>query len=568
MLSFPLSVLFYFVQNRNFPARIVIIFFSAVFSFMILLNLTDIFYYPYALQRSTTELLYIIRNPFRNFELLYFLTVVVIILIYISITGLFYFWISHFYKDINNKSKVNSSVLIFFTLCFLFFFTGTNKWLPTYPLLYLKSNELPLVQNSFHNFFYSLYRRSDTEINIPGKKKIVSRGSDGVSLLNINMDSDLSKKRNIVLFIMESVPHDFFNASSPYKVKMPFLDSLVSQSTFFNKSYSYSRQSNKGITAILAGIPTITEVPLYHSGYSNIPMTHIGNVLESQGYHSSFFIGDNYDDFGFAKCINWLGIQQYYCMSDVPGYKKMQKHTMGLHDHYMLNFMVEKLNKQKEPFLTINYNISTHYPYDTPSDFDEPFPDINRTSGMKSMSYYNYSLESFFKNAKKQSWFNNTVFIFCSDHWMLPDINNKMQAGEESSFRIALFIYDPQNTKPAINNYPVSQFDVFNTILHYSNYKKPYISYGKNLLQSESDQNRVIFSRNNNIIYQVFDSSYVLGYNVIQGKVEYCYNYELDKTQIYNLAADTSNVNVKRLTQEMKDYLYTAYRQYEQHIVQ
>ena len=74
--------------------------------------------------------------------------------------------------------------------------------------------------------------------------------------------------------------------------------------------------------------------------------------LQKKNYISSFFIGDNYDDFGFAQFCKWMGIQHYYCMEDIPGYQQMEKHTMGLHDEYVLRFMEKKLNNMQQPFFT------------------------------------------------------------------------------------------------------------------------------------------------------------------------------------------------------------------------
>ena len=93
-------------------------------------------------------------------------------------------------------------------------------------------------------------------------------------------------KKNIVLFIMESVPYDFFDSSGAYKVSMPFFDSLMQKSTFFNNAFCYAHESNKGITAILTGIPTLSDIPLYHSPYVNMPFTPIGTALKKINYQS------------------------------------------------------------------------------------------------------------------------------------------------------------------------------------------------------------------------------------------------------------------------------------------
>ena len=61
--------------------------------------------------------------------------------------------------------------------------------------------------------------------------------------------------------------------------------------------------------------------------------------------------------------------------------------------------------------------------------------------------------------AKNKSWFNNTVFVFCADHWSQPnDLHDPIDP--EKSFRIPLFIYDPQNPVKKIHSSPVSQLDI------------------------------------------------------------------------------------------------------------
>ena len=561
ILTVPLTVLFFLFKNKSTILKIINIIFSALFSFMVLLNAIDIFYFPFKLQRADAELLYVLRNPFNEVNFIYFATAALIVITFIFLGLLFYTWIALFDKSNRFRNSEGASMLFFIAVCFLFFISGTKKLVPTYPLVNLSYNQLPLVQNSFHQFVYSLFRKNESLIfneayirNLPDSTRL------NILKRNEANDND-STKKNIVLFIMESVPYDFFDSSSRYKVKMPFLDSLVTKSTFFTHSFSYSYNSNKGITAILAGTPTLTEIPLYHSAYTSIPMTHVGSVLRDEGYKSAFFIGDNYDDFGFAKCVNWLGIQRYYSMEDVPGYQHLEKHTMGLHDEFVLHFMSSTIDELSQPFFATDFNISTHFPGNVPSTFMEKYQSVNTTSRMKTMSYYNECLSEFFKKAKEKPWYKNTVFIFCSDHWMYPDFNN-LKNDVEKNFRIATFIFDPRKNKQQIINTPVSQFDVMNTILHIGNNKKEFISYGEDLLQMPPDSNRIVFAKANDILYQAFDSSYVLGFNVVQGKPEFCYNYVNDRARKNNLIDSGNSENVKRLTEKMKAFLHTGYVQY------
>ncbi len=562
VIAIPLTFFSFLFKKNKAILKAIAVLFGALFSFMVLLNAIDIFYFPFKLQRADAELLYVLRNPFHEVNVTYFLFAILIIIAFILFAILLYTWISLFNKSNRFRHSEVASFLFFSIICLIVFISGQKKLAPTYPLVNIDYNQLPLVQNSFHQFVYSLFRKNESIIfNEDYIHKLPD--STRLSIIKNNvLELKDSSRKNVVLFIMESIPYDFFDTSSVYKVKMPFIDSIVKKSIFFTKCFSYSYNSNKGITAILAGTPTLTEIPLYHSAYTSIPLTHIGSALGTQGYGSAFFIGDNYDDFGFAKCVNWLGIQHYYCMTDVPGYQHMEKHTMGLHDEFVLDFMKDKIDQLKQPFLAVDFNISTHFPGNLPSTFTEKYPSINRTARMKTMSYYSECLSDFFKTASRQPWYKNTVFIFCSDHWMYPDFSN-LKSDVEKNFRIATFIFDPQKNAQTVINTPISQLDILNTVLHISNYKKKFISYGEDLLQIPPDSNRVVFAKANNILYQAFDSSYVLGFNVVQGKPEFCYNYIKDTERKYNLIDSGNNENVERLLKKMKAFLHTGYIQYE-----
>lgn len=558
LLLLPVIILF-FIKKKNAVTKIISLIFSLPLAFLYSINLADVFYYPFKLQRSDAELLFVLRNPFENINNGYFYYFLLSLIGFALFTFISYRWlIKYSQKQVTTNFKALPVAVLAF-LFIVYFICGSKLFIPTYPLVDLPFYQLPLAQNSLHTFAYSLFRKKSSTIF---SNKFLKSGKQTVDKLIKKNTTVSAKKKNIVLFIMESVPFDFFDAESKYKAQLPFFDSLLTKSTFFNNCFSYSHNSNKGITAILSGAPTLTEIPLYHSGFTGIPITHTGTVLANQGYQSSFFIGDNYDDFGFAKAVGWLGIEHYYCKSDVPNYKQLPQHTMGLHDQYVLGFMQAKLANMEQPFFAVNFNISTHIPNDLPEEYEKNHPSSAATKQMKSTEYYDWCLQNFFAEAKHKDWFKESVFIFISDHWMYPDLNNPVD-GIVQNFRIPLIIYDPQNPIAAKIETPVSQLDIVNTLLYYGAYKNEYISYGTNLTTVPTNANRTVFAKENNIIYQAFDSSYVLGFNTVSGLPEYFYNYKNDKDQKLNLIHQSENPSLQRLSAEMKTFLRTAYRQYQ-----
>lgn len=562
LVNLPLFI-FFLVAGKLLRSRFIkvsiITIFTFINTFLLLLNTVDIFYYRFHLQRADADLLYVLRNPFVSGTLNVLLIILAIIVFSFCIAWFIYTGILKMIQSEKLVTRFLPTNILLIVFLSLFYLSGTKKIVPTYPLTALEAVQLPVAQNSFHTFIYSLYRKDETAL--PTQNYMSPAQQESLFTIHKKDSSASSTKKNIVLFIMESVPFDFFDSSSRYKVTMPFLDSLVNKSTYFNNAFSFSYNSNKGITAILAGIPTITDIPLFHSNYTSISRTAIGKALAKNNYTSSFFIGDNYDDFGFAQCCKWLGIQHYYCMQDIPGNQQMEKHSMGLHDEYVLNFMLQKIGTLQQPFFAVQYNISTHYPFDIPKSYVDKNSNPNTTEPMRSMQYYNDCLQHFFANAAKQEWYNNTVFIFCADHWAQPDSKN-IKVDEVASFRIPVFIYEPDKEKKMTISSTVSQLDVLNTVLHFSNFQDSFISYGINLTDTLLKPHRIVYNKINNAVYQAINDEYVLGFNAIEGKALYCYAYKKDTEKKNNLIGRFTLPATDSMILHMKAFLQTASTHY------
>ena len=536
--------------------------FVSVNSLILLINLGDIFYFPFHFQRANADLLFVLKHPLSQL----FRQPFPVILCIVLGTVLVIFFCSKlcrsFFRAFTAGNRALASLLLLLAAFGLLSLNRTalnSSLLPTRPLVELNSSQLLVVQNSMHTFLYSVFRSEGSSLLI---RYMPDEQCDSLMPVRKTLATSLSdsSRRNVVLFIMESVAYDFFDGSGPYKVQMPFFDSLLQKSSFYYRAFCYAHQSNKGITAILAGIPTLSDIPVYHSAGVNMPVTRLGTILRNNGYRSLFCIGDDHDDFGFAKCVNWLGFDQYYSKEDIPGYRNLPRHTMGIQDEFVLGFFEKKISEADQPFLAVQYNISTHYPYDLPEDFKQSFP-AHYTRPMKSMAYYDRCLGQFFAKAEKEPWFRNTVFLFCSDHWLVPDDTRK-NFNAFSGYRIPIILYDPAHPEKKTISRPVSQFDIPGTILGLTSYKDGLISYGYDL-QTDDPSGNIVFSRANANLYQATDSAFILGFNRNTGKPEFLYRYTTDPALEHNLLANEKYKPVlDQLGLKMKAFLQKATMQY------
>lgn len=512
-------------------------------SLMILLNTIDIFYFRFQFQRSNLDLLYVIDHPLQKLAQVNFWYILAAAFILILIFWLVLTLQNHLFHSLRASRRYNYVFILtgsFLTLLIIFRFPVSSKLVPTYPLSELNIHELSAVQNSMHTFIYSLYRNNHRLLD----KNYFPRSytDTAMSVRKVFSSGGSVKPPNIILFIMESIPADFFEPGNTFKTRTPFFDSLMRHSTFFTNAYSYGRESNKGITSILAGIPVLTDIPIYHSSFYNAPKTGIGTALKSKGYTSMFFIGDTYDNFGFAKCVYWLGFDHYYCDRDMPDYKNLPRGPMGIFDQYVMQFMQHRIDQTHEPFFAVNYNTTTHYDHSLPDDYRPQFAE-NKTRAMKSFEYYDDCLRRFFYQAQEKEWFQNTTFIFCSDHWGSPDDYNT-PVNNLAEFRIPVLIYSPARNRPEKNNALVSQFDILGTVLNLAGYSDTAISYGNDLL-SHNPSSEEIITRVNSYLYQTIDTAYVLGFNTEQNRPEYLYHYRHDPSLKKDLKNDPKYEKIK-----------------------
>ena len=562
-----LPFLLLLIITKKIPGKITSFIVRVVFcvlnTLMIVLNIIDIFYYRFHFQRANMDLLFVIDHPFEklaNVNILWisgvlFLLLFIIFVIW-KIQNRFYYSLM---KRKGYKEIIIVIVVILITLK-IFVPNIKGKMVPTYPLVDLSSKELSVVQNSMHTLAYSFYRSDQALLNRSYFSPVFTDSAFPIKKTFSSVNKDAPK--NIVLFIMESIPVDFFDSSNTFKVKMPFFDSLRQHSIYFSNGYSFGVESNIGITSVLAGIPTLTGIPLYHSSFIDLPKTAIGKALKSKNYSSFFCIGDTYNNFGFAECVSWLGFDKYYCDRDIPGYKQLPHGPMGIYDEYVLRFMRDKINDSQEPFLAVNYNTTTHYPYTLPPDFRINFPS-DYTDAMKSMVYYDSSLHLFFNASRNEKWFQNTVFIFCSDHWFSPD-KFKSHADNLDKFRIPIIIYDPSTNEKKRDSTLASQFDILGTMLGVAGYRDTVISYGRDLLNRDiKTERKEIYNRINDVLYQVLDENYVLGFNIADNKTEYLYNYREDKMLENDLKNDLHYLKIKdQLSDKIKIFYQKAIMQY------
>ncbi len=128
----------------------------------------------------------------------------------------------------------------------------------------------------------------------------------------------------------------------------------------------------------------------------------------------------------------------------------------------------------------------------------------------KTVGYTDNALRSFFAVAKKQPWYDNTIFVITNDHTNMRGYDE--YRSDIGAFYGPVLIFDPSgDIAPGKREGIVQQIDIMPTMLNYLGYDKPYIAFGCDILNTpESEQWAVNYT---NGIFQYVKGAYVLQFD-------------------------------------------------------
>ena len=297
-------------------------------------------------------------------------------------------------------------------------------------------------------------------------------------------------KPNIVVFITESYSREYigaFNDSTKIKDYVsytPFLDSLATKSLIFNNAYANGRKSIHGMSSVLAGIPSFKDA-FTSSPYANQDIESVVSILNNEGYDTSFFHGAPNGSMGFLGFSNILGFDQYYGKTEFNN-DLLFDGVWGIWDAPFFQYTKEVLDGKTTPFFSTIFTVTSHEPYIIPKEFEGVFP--KGTLPMhQCVGYTDFAFKQFFEAAKKEPWFDNTIFIITADH------TNQIHYREQylntiNRYAVPILIYTPNEEYIGVRSELAQQIDIYPTILNMIGYDKPFRSWGRSLVNNNTDR--------------------------------------------------------------------------------
>jgi phosphoglycerol transferase MdoB-like AlkP superfamily enzyme len=290
-------------------------------------------------------------------------------------------------------------------------------------------------------------------------------------------------KPNLVFIVVESLSPSFCGENPFYGSFMPFLDSLIRKSLYWDNFVSTSERTFNVLSALFGSLPYSNAV-FYNSAGAVPPHFSMIRYLKDQGYHPYFFYGGDPAFSGYSKFMEMEGTE--YILRSFPNENKkhlIRENTFewGYPDGIMFQRALEVVDSLKEtPRLEVYLTLSMHEPF-TPPDADyyrkmlgDRINELGLSGELRKMVtrqrnifatilYSDGALREFFSSYSKRPDFSNTVFFITGDHAM-PEVNMTYSSQIER-YHIPFIIYSPMLKSTATFHAVSSHLDVTPSVL-------------------------------------------------------------------------------------------------------
>ena len=541
--------------DKKLGKQIAIITWMLFSSLLLFFYTADFIHYAYVHQRLNASILSYIDNPLISMQMMWqSYPIITIIIIFLVVEWVLYKFISFTYQLSDKYERTGSQFkniitqTIFFIILLYAAIGNIIYKGGQYPLRWSNAYSLGsdykanVALNPMQSFFSTLNFRS-SKINTDLIKKNYSVIADYLTIPSneqdaqnlqfariynpVNNNLEASKIKNVVLVICESF--------SAYKSSMmgnplnttPYFNDMKKQGVYFNRAFSPAYGTARGVWAVLTGTPDVLEGKT--SSRNPLAVDQHSIIADFKNYEKYYFLG------GSASWANIRGVLTNN-ISDLKifeqgSYQSSEIDVWGISDKNLFLEANKTLSKNTKPFFAIIQTADNHRPYTIPAEDLKVFvkKTVPKDSLLKfgfenneeynAFRYTDFCIEQFIEAAKKEKYFNETLFVFIGDHGIKGDAGTMLPKSftEQglTNMHVPLLFYAPSILQPKEYSIPVSQLDVLPSIASLCNIPYTNTTMGKNVFITVQQKNNAIFLYDDfNQQIGVLNNEYYYGYQL------------------------------------------------------
>jgi phosphoglycerol transferase MdoB-like AlkP superfamily enzyme len=300
---------------------------------------------------------------------------------------------------------------------------------------------------------------------------------------------------NVVVVASESFGAKFSKLYGSPRDLTPNFDAFAQRGMWFANTYASGTRTVRGLEAITASFPPIPTVSIVRRP-GNEGIATWGRVMRDLGYDTSFLYGG----YGYFDNMNAFYSGNGYEVLDREAIDHVRFENMwGVADEDLFDLALRHysdLHASGKPFFSIVMTTSNHKPYTFRPGLEKlgiPEQGGGRKAGVR---YADYALGYFLREAEKQPWFDDTIFVVVADHG--ARVYGKAEIPLDS-YEIPMMIYAPKHIAPRRVDTLMTQIDVAPTVLGLLGlpYSAPF--FGQDVLHTDPAARVALFSHDHEV---------------------------------------------------------------------
>ncbi len=242
---------------------------------------------------------------------------------------------------------------------------------------------------------------------------------------------------NVVLVVLESYTADLVESLGGEKGISPNIENLIKDGLLFTNVYSSAERTDKGLISILSSFPSQATRSIIRENLKQVNLPSISQQFKKRKYHTSFYYGGESEFFGLKS---YLLAHDVDLIVDKNAFQQKDFNSKwGAHDNILFEKHLADFKSPTTPFFTTVLTLSNHEPFEIP--VASKYKGTGLPTLFRNTAYFtDMTLGNYFQQARKQPWYNNTLFIIVADHGhRLP--REQFEIWDSRRHRIPLILY-------------------------------------------------------------------------------------------------------------------------------
>ena len=311
---------------------------------------------------------------------------------------------------------------------------------------------------------------------------------------------------NVVLVLLESFAGHKVGALGSPLGATPVFDAMARDGLLFTRMMSAHAHTARGVFATLTSLPDVSR---QGTATRNPAATQQHSIAaEFKAHKKLYFIGGS---------TSWANVRGLLAASlvgiDIVEQNRLRSPVVdvwGVSDKNLFIEANEMLAAQTEPFLAIVQTSGNHRPYTVPKEdadaFQPPTPGAAELQAQgfisldeyRAFAYLDWCVGQFMQRARKEKYFNNTLFAFVGDHGIIgptgPHLPPAWRDLAITQGHTPFLVYAPKHVPPRRIDHWAQQVDVMPTIASLAGIGYRNTTLGRDLLDPRFDATRIAFS--------------------------------------------------------------------------